>query len=566
MMEKHRRVLIIGLDGATFDLIEPWVAAGDLPNLARLMSNGSHGRLASTLQPVTAPAWVTFMTGVNQGKHGLYDFVRRRADGYGIEVTNASHVAAPSVFDIASQAGLRVIAVNIPYTSPPRPVNGVVIGGPFATAVAPELVYPRTYFEELARIAPDYFVLPEYDARAADPLDAYAHNLLKSVELRERVSLHLMKTEAWDVFAVVFMDTDEAQHTYWGCQDAPADSPLAQYRHTIRDIYRRIDQAVGAMLARAVEDGAERETVVIILSDHGGGPLRWLVNLNQWLAERKYLRFRNNSLGGLRRASKAGIRRLAHAYRRYLPTGMRRTIRTRLGARRFDRLKGEFESALMTSTVDWDQTQAYSLGAGGNIFVNVRGREPNGIVTPGAEYEGVRSEIAESLKHLYDPETGRPIVRRVFRREELYDGPYLDQAADLIIQWDNYAFWGRGVYDSRAPVFEAQRHFDFSDQPLTGAHRPDGILIANGPGIQSGTRIEGARLIDLAPTILAMLGLPVPDQFDGRVLDAAWVEGEQHRPFVPAAGQVSTSVTEDSTYGPEEELKIMQHLQDLGYF
>jgi predicted AlkP superfamily phosphohydrolase/phosphomutase len=562
---QRKRVLVIGLDGATFDLIEPWGAAGHLPNLARLMREGARGRLASTLQPVTAPAWVTFMTGVNQGKHGLYDFVRRRVDDYGVEVTNAVHVSSPTLFDIAGQADRRVIAVNVPYTFPPRPVNGVVIGGPFATSVTPDLVYPRTYFEDLKRIAPDYFILPQYDARAADPLGAYAQSLLKSVELRERVSLHLMKTQTWDLFAVVFMDTDEVQHTYWNCQDAPNDSPLTRYRHTIRDVYQRVDQAIGAMLAQVAEEDPERETIVIILSDHGGGPLRWLINLNVWLAEQDYLRFREDHINWLRRARTTGIKRLAHAYRRYVPTSVRSLIRTQLGAHRFDRLKGEFESALSTAEVDWEHTRAYALGSGGNVFINLHGREPRGTVAPGAEYERLRDEVAKSLLQLRDPETGQPVVRRVFRREELYHGPFLDQAADLIIEWADYACWGRGAYDSQAPVFEAQRHFDFSDQPLSGAHRPDGILIAHGPDVQPGARIEGARLLDLAPTILAVLGLPIPNQFDGRVLEAAFVVDGLPQQSGSTMELIPASPAKDLAYTPEEELKIVQHLQDLGY-
>ena len=146
MTDFPQKVLVIGLDGATFDLIEPWAAAGLLPNLSRLMAEGSHGQLLSTLQPVTAPAWTTFMTGVNQGKHGLYDFIRRRADSYELEITSAAQIALPNLFELASQQGRRVISVNVPYTFPPRAVNGICLAGPFAPAFAPELVYPAEIF------------------------------------------------------------------------------------------------------------------------------------------------------------------------------------------------------------------------------------------------------------------------------------------------------------------------------------------------------------------------------------------------------------------------------------
>ncbi|MBN1873001.1 MAG: alkaline phosphatase family protein, partial [Anaerolineae bacterium] len=188
-MELKRRVFIIGIDGADFDLIMPWVHQGYLPNLHKLLAEGSSGRLRSTIQPTSAPAWVTFMTGVNQGKHGLYDFVCRRSQSYDLQITNASHVKSPTIFDILSQVGGRSIVINLPYMVPPRSVNGIVVGGPFAASVTPDIVYPRSYFETLKRITPDYFILPDYDARASDPMMDYAEKLLKGVALRESLSL-----------------------------------------------------------------------------------------------------------------------------------------------------------------------------------------------------------------------------------------------------------------------------------------------------------------------------------------------------------------------------------------
>jgi predicted AlkP superfamily phosphohydrolase/phosphomutase len=558
-------VLVIGLDGATLDLIEPWATEGHLPNLASLMSNGCCGRLASTIQPTTAPAWATFMTGVNQGKHGLYDFVRRRPGGYQLEVTNASQIAAPTLFDIASQLGLYVVAINVPYTFPPHPVNGVMIGGPFAPALSRDLVFPPAYFDVLKTVAPGYFVLPDYDPHAADPLAAYANKLLQEVEMRERLSLHLLKTEPWDLFTVVFMATDEAQHAYWHCQNAPEDSSAARYRHVIRDVYRRIDQAIGAILAQIAAECRSRDTIVIIMSDHGAGPLRWMINLNRWLSEAGYLQFRTDGTSQLRQLWAAGVKKLAYAYCRYVPGRMRTAVRTWLGARRFDQVKGEVESVLLTSNVEWDRTRTYALGAGGNIFINLRGREPAGTVQPGIEYERVRQEVADALATLSDPETGRPIVRRVYRREELYDGPFLSQAPDLVIQWEDYTCWGRGRYDSRGtPIFEASSHFEFRDLPLTGAHRPEGVLIISGPGIRSGARIEGARLLDLAPTILSLLSIKPPSEMDGRLLHELLLEDEVEH--VQAAAEfVVKAPDRQFDYSAEEAEEISQRLRSLGY-
>jgi predicted AlkP superfamily phosphohydrolase/phosphomutase len=553
------RILMIGLDSATFNLIEPWVAQGLLPNLGRLMQAGTSGRLASTLQPTTAPAWVTFMTGMNQGKHGLYDFVRRRAGKYSLDVTNGSHVAAPFMFETLSQLGRRVITVNIPYSYPPRPVNGIMIGGPFAPAVTRELVYPPEVYDTLKDIAPDYFVLPDYDTRAAEPLAHYASRLLREVELREQVSVALMQREAWDVFTVVIMATDEVQHTFWHCMEAPDDSPLAKYRHVIRDIYQRCDDAVGRLIEAAQRD--ERPLDVVVLSDHGAGRFEWMVNLNRWLADQGWLRFHLERSSSLKQLRTQVVQKSAQIYRRYVPAVTRAVIRNRLGSKRFSRVQEEFQSAVMSDTIDWPQTQAYSLGAGGNIFINLEGREPSGCVTA-ADYEQVRQRISEELLQLRTPDTHQLMVAKVYRREELYHGDQLDQAPDLIVQWADYAYWGRGFYGSQQPAFEKQQFFDFSAQPLSGSHRPEGIVIACGPQIRSGTHLDGARLIDIAPTVFQLLGYAPPAEMDGRVLEEMLLRpADALTPAATVAARTATSLE----YTPEEADLISEHLRALGY-
>lgn len=563
MSEPTPRVLIIGLDAATFDLIDPWIKQGYLPNIARLMAEGAHGRLASTLQPATAPAWVTFMTGMNQGQHGLYDFVQRKADSYSLEVTNSSHIAVPLMFETLSQLGQRVITVNIPYTYPPRPINGIMIGGPFAPAVTKELVYPANFFEVLKQIAPDYFVIPDYDPHAADPLADFAGKLQREVELREQVSLALMAREAWDVFTVVIMATDEVQHTFWYCSEADDGNPLARYRHVIRDIYQRCDEAVGRLIAAARQD-ASRATDVIVLSDHGAGRFEWMVNLNHWLADQGLLRFHTDRISPLKRWRSSLVQQASWAYRHYVPARMRTALRNRLGSQRFSRVQDEFQSALLTSTIDWARTQAFALGAGGNIYINLKGREPNGTVVP-EDYETVRQHIIDGLGKMLTPDTGRAMVRKAYRREELYHGTQLSQAPDVIIQWTDYAYWGRGYYGSQQPVFEKQRKFDFSDQPLTGSHRPDGILIAQGPHIRSGSLVSDAKLMDLAPTIFRLLGHTPPTQMDGRALNEILLGVATDSAVVSSTAEASSFTPLPFDFTPEEAEIISEHLRALGY-
>ncbi len=561
------RVVVIGLDGATFDLLRPWAEAGFLPNLAKLLETGCSGPLRSTIQPTTAPAWTTFLTGVNQGKHGLFDFVARRQDGYNLEVTSSAHVKAASIFDYAGQQGLKVLGLNIPYTAPARPVNGVLIGGPFAPTVTPDLFFPQEYYDKIMRLVPGYFVLPDYDGRAVDPLADYAHKLSVGIANREKIALHLLQHEPWDLFMMVFMESDEVQHTFWHCLDAPEASSDFRYRHTILQVYQRLDEAIGRLLAAATAVSPDTPLSTFIVSDHGAGPFAWMINLNRWLADAGFLHFRQDSTSALQQQKARLLKQLALGYRRYIPGKLRAAMRARLGVARFEQVKGGFESALLTSNVAWEQTRAYALGAGGNIYVNLKGREPTGIVEPGADYERVRQELIAHLMTMRDPDSGQPVVKQAHLREALYSGSFLEQAPDVVIEWSDYAYWGRGQYESQSAAFEKQRHFDFSDQPLTGSHRPEGILIANGPGMQHGAEVEGASLLDLAPTLLGILGIKSPADMDGRFLSELFTKeyADQLLAILEQSDPVAPITPTDHQYTSEEEALIAAHLRALGY-
>ncbi len=559
-MPSQRKVLLIGLDGATWDLMRPWADAGHLPALKRLVDEGSSGVLTSTLQPVTAPAWVSFMTGVNQGKHGIYDFVRRHAGSYDLEITNASMVGCRTIFDLLSDAGRRVAAINVPFTFPPWSVNGVMVSGLFAPVVGAQTTEPASVYDTIRRLAPNYVVQPDYDSRAQDPLSDFRKRLLASVDDRLRLAQHFMAAEPWDLFAVVFTATDQAQHAFWAAMTG-ADPSLSRFQDAILDVYRRVDAAVGELVA-----GVDDETLVLIMSDHGAGPLEKLVQLNRWLSDHRWLQFQESTgeASGEALASHI-IRTVMTRYRRHVPSKWRARVRLELG-RIFEPLKGKIETQLFASVIDWPATRAYSLGTGGNIFINLKGREPAGIVEPGAEYERVRDAIADELGELRAPNSDTSIVERVYRREELYDGPYVNRAPDLVVKWRDYAYWGRGRYEiAGVPLFDDIGTWDFSDLPLSAVHRLEGVLVAAASSVRAGRLIDGARLIDLAPTILNFMGLEVPAHMDGRLLSELFDDTD-----LPAAVQLATDTDpererSDYAYSDADADAIQKRLEELGY-
>jgi predicted AlkP superfamily phosphohydrolase/phosphomutase len=544
-----RRILVIGLDGATFNVIEPLVAQGRLPTLARLMREGAHAPLRTTIQPSSEQAWASFMTGVQNGKHGVFSFVRRRPGSYEFEYVSGRDVRAPALWQVLSARGRPTITINVPMTYPPRPVNGVLIGGLMSPGERSRFTYPDGVYEELCQAVGGYII--DVDIERGDLTPEEEERLVEQVHemirLRTAATLHLARTRAWDLLTVVYAAPDRVSHKFWKYMDPthPLCTPegAARFGQVIPRVYEAVDAAVAELLAAL----ADEQTTVLILSDHGFGPLRQAIYLNKWLAQRGYLAYRPTTPSPGRRAQEAFIK------------AMRRTLRwidlpllSWLKARAFElwpTLKGELFSSMTFAQVDWPRTRAYAVGTMGNVYLNVRGREPAGIIAPGVEYEQVRDQLMAELAALTDDKTAEPVFRAVYRREELYHGPYLEEAPDIVCLKDaRYhvaAVDWRTHQDDRVLVPLQPGELLFAAD-ISAQHELDGVLIAWGAGVRPGApqslsclrpaataahrgpsapgwrpvqddslRLAGARIVDLAPTILQLLGEPVPVEMDG---------------------------------------------------
>ncbi len=553
----RRRLLVIGLDAATFDLIRPWAQDGRLPNLARLLAEGVSGGLASVPNLNSIPSWTTFMTGMNPGKHGLYWFYERRPDSYAFRFMNGADIHVPRFWDYASAAGLRVAAINVPMTYPAQPVNGVWIAGMDAPDEAsPHFTYPPELYRELtARVGPYEIDSNIMGYARTGRWDQAIRSTAQVVDRRTAAACYLLGRETWDVFVVVFTALDRVQHTFWRAMDPsyPGFDPAehARYGDTIARFYEQLDTAIGRLQAVG---GPEMTTV--ILSDHGmGANQRGNLFLQPWLER----------LGYLKPAASLGrqlLREAAHVADGLVSKRVRRRIIRALPGGRAGIVQQIGQPAC-----DWSRTRAYVDYIQPSIWINLQGREPQGIVAPGAEYEDLRDELIERLAACRDVRTGKPVVNAVYRREEVYHGPELHRAPDLMIDWNyevivsGYRFLlpdgQEAVIDRGADVVERRN--------VSGEHRPEGILLLAGPGVQRGATIRGAQMADVAPTLLYLLGLPVPEAMDGRVLTAAL------DPALLAAQPVRYARPEDApaagehTFTAEEEEQVLRRLRDLGY-
>jgi len=566
------RVFIVGWDGATFDLIEPWVSEGKLPNIAEVLRRGAHGRLRSTLPPMTFPAWSSFMTGKNPGKHGIYDFTRQRPGAYELEFVNGGQRRAASFWQLLSEAGRKVISISVPCTYPPEHVNGVMISGfdgpgQFGTAqVDRRGMYPPELYDELRQKTGGHPIgaFIAQDINAGRP-DAGLARMLDTIRKKAATAKYLMQSRDWDCMMMLFGESDGAGHHFWKYCDP--QSPLHQHvpgmQNAILRVYQELDRQLGELI-----ELLPVETTLLMMSDHGfGGVSNWVLYPNCWLRSQGFMKFRGRSRQHLSRALESlKLRALAR-----LPGSVKQLLYT-LGGSRI----GRIESKVRYAMIDWPETQAFfeENPYYPALWINLQGRQPQGTVAPGAHYEEVRDRLIQQLEAWRHPETDEPIVERALRREDVYSGPMLAEAPDIVVKWAtqgrySYAFklsakshdlaWIRQVDPNRPENLEF-----FTGK--SGHHRDDGIFLAQGPVVQQGAEIEGAKIIDLAPTILHLLDVPIPEDMDGRLLEEIFTPDFDRAVTVGAAQSVAASPEGgQADYSDEDEAIIAERLKALGY-
>jgi predicted AlkP superfamily phosphohydrolase/phosphomutase len=530
---------VIGLDSATFDVVDPMVAAGELPNLARLCDRGSRGVLRSTTHPLTPHAWATIVTGVNAGRHGIWDFTERDPTGYQLRLVNGSFRRAPAVWDRLRPSGRRTGIVNVPFTWPAPQVDGFAFAGFDSAAREQGLTHPGELGAELQR----RFGSLELDNRFPLTNDELDLDLVRRAAT-QKVEIVTWLAERFDpeLLFVVFMAADHIQHLCWADWESKGlESPVA-------DVYRILDEATGALAGLAGEGN------VLVISDHGAGPLNGVVNLNAWLASQGFLSY---ATGG--RVAGRKLLGEALALRRHLPERLRYAAKQRLPQLRERAVEHD-----EYTVIDWKRTRAFAYGTFGNIVVNVRGREEHGIVEPGEDYERVRDQIAAGLLELRGPE-GERIVARVHKREDLFHGPELAKVPDLLVEFDHYAWLGKGNLKTRSEsVWDRIEIEGGGHHSYVGSHRHEGVIVLSGPAFARGAPVHG-ELVDVVPTMLYLLGEAIPADLEGRILmEALRPDLLDERP--PEYDDTPAEFTaQEAELEQEGAAEVERRLRGLGY-
>jgi predicted AlkP superfamily phosphohydrolase/phosphomutase len=496
------RVLVVGWDGADWDILDPLLAAGELPSLRTFLDAGSRGVSRSCLPSHSWAAWPTFLTGRDPSAHGVFDILEYRPGATRRLPVSSRSILAPTWPERLSEAGKTTVLVNIPLTYPPPPIRGVSIAGgvvpPGATYSHPPEVGPRLGWP---------INRGSWTTFRNRPLDLVAD--LEAVTTKRAAAMRtLLEEEPWDVACVVFVSPDRAQHclleyVHPGHPAYPeaSTSPVGE---RVRDVYRLLDRELATLVERTIEDD-----LVILMSDHGHQPITRTASMNKVLERLGFLRFGRGS-----------------AIVNLLAWGRVRSL-ARVA---YDRLRLHGRVAVPTAPIDWGRTLAYTsvVSTGEGISVNLAGREPHGTVTRD-DYERVRDALAEALAEFTDPATGKRPIGRVVRKEEIFSGPYLDRAPDLLLE--------------PAPLYSLARSRGLVEDAdwLSGDHRPEGIYAMVGPGVPRGSGPEVA-LTDYAGQIAEAIGLE-PDPAWGR-------------------GAASEAVR---IFSDEEERLVEERLRGLGY-
>ena len=554
-----KKVLFIGLDGSTFDLLDPLMQKGLMPRLEAFIGEGVRGWLETTIPPITPTAWVSWMTGKNPGKHGIFEFLLRRKGSSALPDQPVSARARDGLpfWDVLGQMGKRAIVTNMPCTYPPTMVNGLMIADFLTPRGRRDFTYPESLFDEVeSRFGPYQLYITEVYARGK--VDNILNQLFDELEYKTKVNHYLMDNYDWDVFATHYWGTDRFQHELWHLLDE--SHPFFDRKE--HDAYiNRIHQYWGAVDATLGElfDAAGPETTVYLGSDHGFGPIKKFLCFNVWLIEEGLLVLKRDAMTRFKRALfKLGLTPDL-AYRSAMKMGLAH-LRLSVGvSNRSSLMKLANAFMLSLEDVDWSRTVAFSKGNYGQIFINLKGREANGIVEPGAAYERVLREVSDKLRALIDPETRQPLIGPIWRREDLYTGPHIDESPDLQFLPADMSNKPLGTLDLTSNKFITPVYGN------SGDHRMHGIFLGRGPELRRGAHVEGARIIDYAPTILHSFGVEVPADMDGRVLEEIFSDEYMAHNPVRLTDAAFAETEKAGAMTDEESDEIRERLRGWGY-
>jgi predicted AlkP superfamily phosphohydrolase/phosphomutase len=493
-------MVLIGIDGATWNAIHPMMERGLLPSISKMIKEGVHGPLESTQPPLSPAAWTSIFTGVGPGRHGIFGFTKRKPDSYFITPISSRDRVATPIWRMVSREGLSTVALNIPFAYPPDRVTGVMTTGLGTPSKGSEFTYPMEFKHELLDKYPGFDVDFNEDmillGREADPVK----KIFEVTQEQIRVTKDLFDGRKWDLFISVLRSTDVIQHFYWNDQAV------------MDECYSQVDGLVGWMM-----DHLDEKTLLMVCSDHGFDAVHHRVNITRWLNETGFLKLKERrSKGTLRRTMPSAEKVQSTMIRMGLKGTVNRLKRSGMaeGAMKHVFTSDRFD---YINAIEWGKTRAYfRIGTYGNIYLNKAGREPEGCVEPEEEEELLRS-IGKAALEMKDPDSGEKVIAKTLLGSQLF-GDHSSERPDLVLL-TNHGYRLVAGGDGTGALFERE------DKKVAD-HTQYGVVIVYGKDAKRGATIEGAGVTDIVPTILRWLGVEHRGTLEGTALECTEWKGQ----------------------------------------
>lgn len=549
------KLIVIGIDGASPDLMLPWMDQGMLPNFQKIRQNGAFGKLSSVPNQRSAAAWSSFITGTNPGRHGIFDFYERVPQSYDIRFTRTASRDGISFWKYLSKKGKTVIVVNVPMTYPAEKIRGCVVSGLDAPGKNNTgFTYPANLLKQIEQEVGPYVQEPGVTGLVVGGQNGKAFKkIIESVQQRGKTVRCLMAKYDWDTTVAVFRETDPAQHCFWKYMD---DSG-SELEKAILRVYQEVDREVGRIL-----DSAGDRYRVLVMSDHGFGFRQHGSGcLNQWLHEAGFLKFRKDKDKDNGSMLVSNVLKGGYQF-------LEKTLSRRFKEKLFGLVPGlisRVHSKMFFAAIDWENTIAYSDNIMPVIWINTTDISPTGGVS-GEEYWKVVSDLKSVLlERCLEGATGRKVVEWVKHREEAYIGPHIDKAPDLLIKWkESEKIAGLRYGTEGKPIRPRYPTREFT--VISGDHRPMGIFMAVGDGIKRHCELHGLNIVDVTATAIYLNRLPVPEDMEGRVPERLFEDRFlSTNPIENDQWEFTQERAEFQEYSEEEESVLRDRLRGLGY-
>lgn len=536
------KILIIGLDGATWDVLDEFLIENHMPNLRKLKSEGCSGTLQSTEPPTTSTAWTTLLTGCNPSKHGITGIQKYSFDKNSLSILNSTDCLVPNLWQELSSQGYRVVSINVPWTYPCPQVNGIVVAGFGCPGPDGQFTFPQSFRDELLAAIPDYDILARFDRPSNDSLEEFDKNIQRverSFEQKLQAARLAGKKIDWDIMMVQFHDIDKIQHQFWAYVGSNSRDKYARQRNRLFETFEKLDETIGQLL----DCSPGKELLVVVVSDHGGGRLTGVIRPNVLLHKWGYLKHKLI----LNRMMNREYRRWKRRFRSIL-----------FGPKKIECAKTRQPKGF---NVNWKHSKAVVLhtATNGYLYIGLGERQQGAPISSPPEHDGVIQELKKRFSEVPDPVTNQPLFSRVVTPTELYGANNITAglAGNLILI-------PQPGYDIRTSTSRGKDYLSLTQADSTaGTHRYEGIYVFSGSTVKTGNN-KRAEIVDIAPTIYAALGAKLPPYLDGRVLNEVFKENLELEYAKSKAG-ASPKAPKQQELSSAEQTAISERLAELGY-